>query len=435
MSGSDFYESGVFLMRDLDSSGKTIRRITGMVIAGLLAMFLLTGCSGERMETRREIDRIYEAAEQTAEDRAAAYIAQKYGIDASLQGYWVQGYNDFFAPSVNSNVVVFMECGDRKFCVGVDVDDETVFWDNYQSEEIEAVLQEYFTELYHLPQPYRADARFWLENAPDYQGATPEEWRKKGYDHRNMVDFYFRDQTAKELLAQMYRLELYDSWLPMEQELAALSLEAGDWPVCEGGSVEWNLRIYDSPEAEYADQSVEYPDIAGFPYFREWRRACIMNRGTEGEELSGESWSFHSVQYAGIMVISRLPFRIEDILDVREGAEEWKVDRGNGGVQTYRPVSDLYEVTEESPDSNYATVMQVSADFIAGYEGPLYILSRNKETGQVKIMKTISSQKQLDELPEEEFGRDYKIYSNGTCGMSVGFQYVVAQRIGAAGNF
>lgn len=220
-------------------------------------------------------------------------------------------------------------------------------------------------------------------------------WHSGTRTARNMVDFYFRNQTAKELLAQIRRLELYDSCLPMERELAALSLEAGDWPVCEGGSVEWNLRIYDSPEAEYVDQSVEYPDIAGFPYFREWRWTCIMDKGTEGEELSGESWSFHSVQYAGITVISRLPFGIEDILDVSEGAEEWKVDRGNGGVQAYRPVSDLYEVTEESPDSNYATVMQVSADFIAGYEGPLYILSRNKETGQVKIASRVNSEQDI----------------------------------------
>ncbi len=148
MSGGDFYESGVFLMQNFYSGGKAIRRITGMVIAGLLAMLLLTGCSGERMETRREIDRIYEAAERTAEDRVAAYIAEKYGIEASPQGYWVQGYNDFFAPSVNSNIVVFMEYEGRKFCAGIDVDDETVLWDNYQREEIDAVLQEYFIKLY-----------------------------------------------------------------------------------------------------------------------------------------------------------------------------------------------------------------------------------------------------------------------------------------------
>ena len=76
MSGGDFYESGVFLMQNFDSGGKAIRRITGMVIAGLLAMLLLTGCSGERMETRREIDRIYMAADQTAEDRSADYITE-----------------------------------------------------------------------------------------------------------------------------------------------------------------------------------------------------------------------------------------------------------------------------------------------------------------------------------------------------------------------
>ena len=128
---------------------------------------------------------------------------------------------------------------------------------------------------------------------------------------------------------------------------------------------------------------MEYPDIAGFPYFREWRRACLKDRGTKEEELSEESWGFHSMQNEGIIVISRLPFEIEDILCISGGAEGWNVDRGNGKSQTYKLISDVYEVTEESPDSNYATVMNVSEDFMAQYEGALYILSRNLETGEV----------------------------------------------------
>lgn len=427
------------------SRGRVFGRAAGIVVTGFLTLFLFTGCSGERMETRREIDRIYKAAEKTAEDRAEACIAEKYGINASAKGYWVQGYHDFFAPYINSNVVVFMEYDGRKFCAGIDVDDETVLWDNYQREEINAVLQEYFTELYHLPQPYKEDTRFWMKNAPNYHTATPEEWREKGYDHSNMVDFYyevssktrqrrvladFQGQTAEELLARIKRLEFYDSWLSMEQPLASLSFEAGDWPVCEGGSVEWNLRVYISPEAEYADRSSEYPDIAGFPYFKEWRRARITDRGTEEEELSGESWNFHSVQDKGIRVISRLPFEIEEILCISEGAEEWNVDRGNGKTEAYRLVSDVYEVTEESPDGYYATVMHVSEGFAEQYEVPLYILSRNRETGKVGIMKYIFSGEELDALPADESNRDYKVHSNGTCGMSAGFQYAVAERKG-----
>lgn len=103
-----------------------------------LLIFLLAGCGGERRETRKEIDRIYRAAEKTAQERAEAYIAEKYGIEAYAEGYWVQGYHDFFTPYVSSKVVVFMEQKGRKFCVGLDVDDETILWDNYQREEIEA---------------------------------------------------------------------------------------------------------------------------------------------------------------------------------------------------------------------------------------------------------------------------------------------------------
>ncbi len=76
------------------------------------------------------------------------------------------------------------------------------------------------------------------------------------------------------------------------------------------------------------------------------------------------------MQNEGIMVISRLPFEIEDILCISEGAEEWNADRGNSEPQTYKLVSDVYEVTEKSPDSNYATVMHVSEDFMAHMKVP-----------------------------------------------------------------
>lgn len=65
------------------------------------------------------------------------------------------------------------------------------------------------------------------------------------------------------------------------------------------------------------------------------------------------------------MVISRLPFEIEDILCISEDAEEWHIDRGNSENQTYKLVSDVYEATEESPNSNYAMVMHVPEDFMA----------------------------------------------------------------------
>ncbi|MCI8403227.1 MAG: hypothetical protein HFI38_14245 [Lachnospiraceae bacterium] len=400
-----------------------------MAVIMFWSVLLFTGCSREQMDTRREIDRIYKAAEKTAEDRAAAYIAEKYGIEVLAEGYWVQGYHDFFAPYVNSNVVVFMEYEGRKFCVGMDVDDETVLWDNYQRKEIEAVLQEYFTELYNLPQPYTAYTEFRLENAPSHLASTPAEWRKRGYDHGNMVDFCFQDQSAEELLTRMSRLIFYDSWLSVEQPLASLAFDAEDWPVCEGGSVAWNLRVYASPEAKYVDQSVQYPDIAGFPYFREWRQACLKDRGMQGPELSGEAWRFHSVQADEITVISRLPFETTDILRISETEKEWIVDRGSSSIQRYRLVSDVYEVTEKSPDSYYATVMHVPTELTDRYKGSLYILSRDNETGKVEVRTYISSQEELDALPEDEFRRDYKIYSNGTCGMSTGYQYAVAEKM------
>ena len=40
--------------KGLDSRGKVFGRIKRMAVTGILSMFLLTGCSRERMETRQE---------------------------------------------------------------------------------------------------------------------------------------------------------------------------------------------------------------------------------------------------------------------------------------------------------------------------------------------------------------------------------------------
>lgn len=422
--------------KEQDRKRKRFLRQMGGAAAVLVLLALLTGCSGERMETRREIERIKKAAESVAEDRAAAHILEKYGIEAAAEGYWVQAYNDFFAPNVNPNVVVFMEHGNRKFCVGIDVDDKSVLWDNYQREEIDWALQGYLRELYGLPPAYRAETVFRLEDAPNYSVATPAEWREKGYDHANMVDFRFEEQPAEELLARMEYLEFHDSWLSAEQSLETIAFGAEDWPICEGGYVEWNLRLYASPEAEFVDLSTGYPDIGGFPYFREWRRICLRDKGTEGQEVSDEFFAFQSLETEGITITSRFSDKIEDIIEISEGETQWETSQREDHIQAYRLVSDIFEVTENAADSYYATIIHVPEEFTAQYEGPLYILSRHMEeghsteTGEVKVVKQILSQEELDALPADDSRRDYKIYANGTCGMSAGYQYAVAEEMG-----
>ena len=61
----------------------------------------------------------------------------------------------------------------------------------------------------------------------------------------------------------------------------------------------------------------------------------------------------------------------------------------------------MFEVTENSADSYYATVIYVPAEFTAQYEGS---------------------------LPGDESCRDYKIYSDWICGMNADYQYAVAER-------
>ena len=57
------------------------------------------------------------------------------------------------------------------------------------------------------------------------------------------------------------------------------------------------------------------------------------------------------------------------------------------------------------------------------------------KTGEVRVVKQILSQEELDVLPGDAPRRDYQIYSNGTCGMSAGYQYAVAEKQGEYGKY
>ncbi len=412
--------------------GKRTKQIASMLFISVL--FLLAGCGKGYMDSRREIGRIYKAAEQFAESRASAYISEKYGIPAVPQGYWVQANYDLYSPNTNPNVVVFMVYADKKFCVGVHVDNETILWDNYQREEIEAALQEYLINLYSLPQPYTIKTGFRLNNIPNYKSSIPAEWKAKGYDHSNMVDFYFNGQSAEELLSQIGSLEYFVSYLSLDRSLDEIDFRAEDWPVSRDGYISWNFRRYASPEAGPVDTGIDHPNIAGYPRFREWLHTVLELKGSGEPELSKDYFEFHTAQAEGITFITILPHEMEDILCTSEGEDVWALDPGNGNIQTYRLVSSLFEVTEKAPDSYYIAAMSVPAAFTEQYENPLYILSRNRETGKIMAAAYISSQEELDSLPETEHNRDYKICINGVKGMTKGVQYAVAERLEASGE-
>ena len=403
--------------------------IKWIILGTVLSLLpLLTGCSREYRETRRNIDRIYAAAEKSSQKRAAEYILEKYGIEAVPEGYWVQSDYDFFTSYTNPNVIVFMDSGDKKFCAGVHAFDQTVLWDNYQREEIEAVLWDRLEELCGLPQPYEAEITFRLGRAPYYKSVMPQEWRDRGYDHHNMADFYFDGQKAEELLPQLDLLEYTVSWLSLDRSLEAPVLRPEDWRVGEDGCVEWNFRWYTSPEGRFTALGTEHPDIAGYPYLRQWRHSLFKQTETSRQEFSTNFIEFHSARHEGITFVTTLPCEMDEILLAGEGEGEWTIDSKNNGPQTYRLLSALYEVTEKADDSHYIAAMAVPTGFTEGYENPLYILSRNRETGKIQVEARIATWEELTSISDADQRKNYKMYANGIQGMSAGRQYVLAEK-------
>ena len=129
--------------------------------AALLALLLLLpGCTAEDRERTRENDRISALAQRDAARLALEYVEEKYGFEAAVLGYDVDGSDVFMAYRAYPLVTVALTDGEKEFLVYLGLEAPEVRWDNYQRGEVAACLESWLLDGLALGEPCAADLIF-----------------------------------------------------------------------------------------------------------------------------------------------------------------------------------------------------------------------------------------------------------------------------------
>lgn len=375
---------------------KKQKRSYKQILFSVLALIAVSfaGCD----ERYRENDRIWQKADKFAEKQAVEYIREKYGIEATPLGHETQGRSGMFVHYAEPHVLVPMSYQDELFCVGVNVDDKTQLSDNRQGKEISTVLMQYFVDLYDLPMPEYFQVKFYLRDIPRFHSYADIAAGKPIYDTSNMVNFLFENQSAKEVLKQIERMEYEHQYSALPNSLNTIELSPADWPIQEDFSLlSWMGLSVDKGtkhpvKGEYAGSTLSPKH---WHYFQEWLYTGIWNTSSGKPDTKREFYSFQSTVQDGFLFVAQLQepdttLSMKNMLQRSEEKRIWKTENtmGNGSIRVteYEQISNLFGMIQEEEFSNrYSLVMNVPDEFVEKTQGSLYFGRSNVETGDIFI--------------------------------------------------
>ena len=196
--------------------------------AALLALLLLLpGCTAEDRERTRENDRISALAQRDAARLALEYVEEKYGFEAAVLGYDVDGSDVFMAYRASPLVTVALTDGEKEFLVYLGLEAPEVRWDNYQRGEVAACLESWLLAGLALGEPCAADLIFRAAEDP-----SPGQAHINGeaYSVNCMLDFLYEGQSAPELLTKLTRVMYAGGWLGEDPSVEGVTLPTEGWP-------------------------------------------------------------------------------------------------------------------------------------------------------------------------------------------------------------
>lgn len=356
------------------------KRLCGLTLC-VLAVLLLGGCR-EWQERMAENNRVYRLAEQHAEERAIACIKEKYSVEAEALGYDVQGYDSYMQGFyANAGVLVLMEHGGKQFFVYLNLDDESVFFDNYQAEEISAALETAVLERLQLPAPEESTIRYSVWESGGWTVAPSIDG--KGYSVQNMVNFRYDGQSGEELLCQMEDV-FYTGYFCEDLSLDTLDLDPADWPDQESFWLRTGLIQF--LDREHYEQFLEkYEQMPTLYNMQENSKYWPFLQGQLSLTLSYRSWdpnyereyqSYVSASRYGLDLIGVMPFDPETCLAVSEDAPVWHMETKTE-ICDYEQVSPLlylsYPEEWETGPIKPHILCTVPDDYFAEYGEPLYV--------------------------------------------------------------
>lgn len=210
-----------------------------LLAAGLCAA-LLSGC--HYLEFRQE----KRDMEQLTSDMALAYVEDAYGGKAKVLDVEAGIYQVIFRSEIDSDALVTVSLDGEEFQVYVETRPPQLCADNRSGLALGKALDEYFRNLYGLPQALEHSVRIY-SNDKDFFASHPTSLGRE----YSFLDFDYHGQPLEEVLPLVDWLAFQYEYLDDSVSLDHIVLRDEDW----GGPVEKRMRVSIRCFRRYDEQS------------------------------------------------------------------------------------------------------------------------------------------------------------------------------------
>ena len=215
------------------------RTILALLIAVLCAAVLSSCRYLERQKEKRNMERV-------ASEMALAYVEDTYGGKAEVLDIEVGTYEVIFRTEIDSDALVTVSLDSEEFQVYVETRPPQLCADNRSGLALGKALDEYFRNLYGLPQALEHSVRIY-SNDEDFFASYPTSLGRE----YSFLDFDYHGQPLEEILPLVDWLAFQYDFLDDSVSLDHVVLRDEDW----GGPVENRMRVSIRCFRRYDEQS------------------------------------------------------------------------------------------------------------------------------------------------------------------------------------
>lgn len=217
-----------------------IRRVILVILLTVLCAAVLSSCRYlERQKEKRNMERV-------TSEMALAYVADTYGNKAEVLDVEVGTYEVIFSAEIDSDALVTVSLDGEEFQVYVETRPPQLCADNRSGLALGKALDEYFRNLYGLPQALEHSVRIY-SNDKDFFASHPTSLGRE----YSFLDFDYHGQPLEEVLPLVDWLAFQYDFLDDSVSLDRVVLRDEDW----GGPVAERLRVSIRCFRRYDEQS------------------------------------------------------------------------------------------------------------------------------------------------------------------------------------
>ena len=201
-----------------------IRRTILVLLLSVLCAAALSSCKYlEHQKAKRNMERV-------TSEMALAYVADTYGGKAEVLDVEVGTYTVIFSAEIDSAALVTVSLDGEVFQVYVETRPPQLCADNRSGLALGKALDEYFRDLYGLPQALEHSVRIY-SNDKDFFASHPTSLGRE----YSFLDFDYHGQPLEEVLPLVDGLAFQYEYLDDSVSLDRVVLRDEDWggPVAE----------------------------------------------------------------------------------------------------------------------------------------------------------------------------------------------------------